>query len=512
MTGTVYLVGAGPGDPGLITIAGRDALARADVVFYDRLTHPSLLDHAPAEAERFFVGKESARHHVSQHDTNALMASHALAGRTVVRLKGGDPMVFGRGGEEAEYLRELGVPFVFVPGVTSAIAALAYAGIPITHRDAASSFAVVTGHERDDQRESGTRPAGEGEQRRRWDRIAHAADTLVFLMGVENLEKIRSQLIAHGRSADTPVALVQWGTWNRQRTVSGTLANIVDLVRAEGITAPAVTVVGDVVRWRDRLRWFDTRPLHGRRVVVTRAREQSSELSGRLREQGAEVIEHPVFAIAPPEDNGAAMRATINRLSEFDWVCFTSSNAVEAFFEELSKCALDARALSGIRFGVVGDATNAALVRCGIRPDFQPTRPVAEALADQLTDEFGRRILFPASAGAGSDLPEGLHSRGFSVTVVEAYRQLRLDRGSEELSARFRSGDIDAVAFASSNTVRWFSESISPVDVPASTRLVAIGPKTAEACRQYLRSPDRIADNATVESLTEAVLEAVGTV
>jgi len=301
--GTVYLIGAGPGDPKLITVGGAEALRLADVVVYDRLAHPKLLDHARADAERVYVGKQADRHAMKQEDINALLAGRAQEGKTVARLKGGDPFVFGRGGEEAEYLRERGVPFVVIPGVTSAVAAPAYAGIPVTHRDAASSFAVITGHERDDARESGTREPGQAEGRRRWDRIAHAADTLLFLMGVENLEEIAGQLQAHGRSPETPVALVRWGTWaGRQETLVGTLGDIVEKVRAAGFQAPAVTVVGEVVRLREKLRWFDAGPLAGKRIVVTRAREQASEFAEKLRARGAEPIEFPLIRIAPPSD------------------------------------------------------------------------------------------------------------------------------------------------------------------------------------------------------------------
>ena len=300
LPGTVYLVGAGPGDPGLLTLAGRDALTRADVVIYDRLAHPSLLQFAPLTAERIFVGKQSAKHFVKQEDTNDLMVQFARAGKIVVRLKGGDPFVFGRGGEEAEYLRERGIPFRIIPGITSAIAAPAYAGIPVTHRDAASSFAVITGHERADDRESGTRTAGEAEQRRRWDHIAQAADTLIFLMGVESLAENAQKLIENGRAPETPVALVQWGTWTKQRVVTGTLTSIADVAQAAGITAPAVTIVGEVVRYRESLRWFDTGPLFGKRILVTRAREQASALSDKLRMLGAEPIEFPTIRIVPP--------------------------------------------------------------------------------------------------------------------------------------------------------------------------------------------------------------------
>ena len=330
--GTAFLVGAGPGDPGLITVAGRDALASADVILYDRLAHPSLLNYCRADAEKIFVGKKSATHFVKQEDTNGIMAEAALAGKSVVRLKGGDPFVFGRGGEEAEYLRERGVPFVIIPGISSAIAAPAYAGIPVTHRDASSSFAVITGHERDDAKESGTRDGGAAEGRRRWDRIAWAADTLIFLMGVESLPEISARLIENGRAPETPVGLIQWGTWARQKVVAGTLADIVEIVRESGITAPAVTVIGEVVKYREALRWFDVGLLFGKRVLVTRAREQASALSDKLRSLGAEAIEFPTIRISPPDDDYAALEAALSSLDQYDWLVFTSANGVNHAF------------------------------------------------------------------------------------------------------------------------------------------------------------------------------------
>src|SRR3569833_3416132 len=307
-TGTVYLVGAGPGDPRLIAVGGAEALRRADIVVYDRLAHPSLLDYAPSNAEKVYVGKKADNHSMVQDDINDLLAKSALEGKTVVRLKGGAPFVFGRGGEEADFVRERGIPFVVIPGVTSAIAGAAYAGIPVTHRDASSSFAVITGHERDANGESGSREGGAAEQRRRWDRIANAADTLVFLMGVENLAEIVEQLICHGRSPETPISLTRWATWaGRQKTLTGTLSTICEMVKSNGFKAPAITVVGDVVSLRDKLRWFDIGPLAGKRIVVTRAREQASDLVEMLRNANAEPIEFPLIKTVAPSDGYEAL-------------------------------------------------------------------------------------------------------------------------------------------------------------------------------------------------------------
>lgn len=501
------MVGAGPGDPGLLTCAGRDALQNADVVVYDRLAHPDLLKLAKPAAETIFVGKESARHFVRQEDTNQILVDHARAGKTVVRLKGGDPMVFGRGGEEAEYLRENGIPFVIIPGVTSAIAALTYAGIPITHRDAASSFAVITGHERDDARESGSRDAGAGEQRRRWDRIAYAADTLVFLMGVENLAGIVENLLKEGRDSETPVALVQWGTWNRQRSVEGTLGTIVDIVRASGIKAPAVTVVGDVVRWRSKLQWFETRPLHGRKVVVTRARHQSSELVDALQQQGAIVREFPLFRIAPPTDAGVGLAGKVEQIGSFDWVIFTSVNAVDAVMEQLHAKGRDVRALAGVRVAAVGAATSQRLREQGLIADHVAPGTTSDSLGNSLPIEDGApcRIFLPQAREADSVLSDLLSQRGGQVVGAEAYRMERTDTDAGGLLDELANGEIDVVTFASSNTVRAFVDALGDTKLSEATRLVAIGPKTAQTVESLLRTPHAVAESATVASLAECV-------
>ncbi len=506
--GTVYLVGAGPGDPGLLTIAGRDALARADVVVYDRLAHPALLSYAPPNAERLFVGKASARHFVKQEDTNDLMADRALAGKTVVRLKGGDPFVFGRGGEEAEFLRARGVPFVIVPGVTSAIAAPAYAGIPVTHRDAASSFAVITGHERDDAKESGTRAGGAAEGRRRWDRIAWAADTLVFLMGVEALGEISARLIENGRDAATPVALVQWGTWTRQRVVTGTLADIVETVRAAGITAPAVTIIGEVVRFRDALRWFDVGPLFGKRILVTRARGQASALSDQLRALGAEPVEFPTIEIAPPADNFAALDAVLPQLAAYDWVIFTSANAVAYTFDRLSQAGLDARAFRSAQVAAIGPATADALQALGIRADWTPSEYVAEAVAAQFPDKnlTGKRILLPRATEARDVLPETWRASGATVDIVSAYQTALSAEGADDVRALLFANELDAVTFTSSSTVRNFAEALNGAALPPSVVIAAIGPVTSETCRELFRPPDIQASEYTIDGLVSALV------
>ncbi len=507
MTGTVFLVGAGPGDPGLLTLAGRDALAVAEVVFYDALVHPATLGHCSKACEKIFVGKRAEKHFVKQEDTNALIAEAALAGKTVVRLKGGDPMVFGRGGEECAYLQERGVPFVVVPGVTSAIAAPTYAGIPVTHRDAASSFAVITGHERGDRAESKSRDGGASESRRKWDRIAHAADTLLFLMGIESLSDISTKLIENGRDAQTPVAVVQWGTWPQQKVAVGTLETIAGEVTRLGITAPAVTVVGDVVRYRDTLRWFDNRPLSGQKVVVTRAREQASALSAKFRALGAEPIEFPTIKICPPEDSFAALESALEKLSEFDWIVFTSANGVGYFFERLGKKNKDARALGSAKVAAIGPATAEKLKEFGVLADFVPSEFVAEKVLEEFPEDVsGKRILIPRAAEARALLPETWRARGADVTVAPAYQTRPDATGADEIRQQLSTNSIDAITFASSSTVTNFVDAIGAESVPESVRLICIGPITAQTCRERLREPDSIAETYTLDGLLAALL------
>ena len=409
--GLVSLIGAGPGDPGLLTVRGRERLQTADVVVYDRLAHPSLLGYARPDAELVYVGKASAQHAMKQGDINALLIDRAKQGKSVARLKGGDPFVFGRGGEEAEECRAVGVPFEIVPGVTSAIAAPAYAGIPVTHRDMASSFAIVTGHERDDSRESGTRLPGEAEQRRNWANIARAGDTLIFLMGVEALPDIAARLQENGRDPQTPVALVQWGTWTRQQVVTGTLATIVDEVKRAGLTPPAVCVVGEVVKLREKLRWFDdpqTHPLFGKKIVVTRAREQASALSDLLRARGAEPLEFPAIEIARLDDY-AELDNALARLDTYRWMIVTSTNTVPVLAERLNALGHDARAFHATRIAAIGPATRDALhQRLGLRADYIPTEAVAEAILAEWPDAdvTGQRILLPRALEAREILPE----------------------------------------------------------------------------------------------------------
>jgi uroporphyrinogen III methyltransferase / synthase len=507
--GIVYLVGAGPGDPKLITLAGKEALERADVVVYDRLAHPRLLEFAPQSAERIFAGKMADRHTLTQDEINAVIAEHAAAGKTVVRLKGGDPFVFGRGAEEAEYLRERGISFVVVPGISSAIAAPAYAGIPVTHRDASSSFAVITGHERADSRESGDRAPGKAEQRRRWDKIAHAADTLIFLMGVESIDEIAARLIENGRSPETPVAMVRWGTWvGRQQSLTGELGNIAVRVLDAGFTAPAVTVVGEVVRLRERLRWWDNRPLCGKRIVVTRAREQVSALVDALEELGAEVIEFPTIRIEPPVDGYKALDLSLVDVGKYAWIVLASANAVDALFARLLTIGKDARALAHVKLAAVGPATEQRLWERGISADFTPSKFTGEDVGRELPDVGGEaQILIPAAADANDALPAILRQRGANVVVAPAY-QTAPDTGNvAEVRSRLDDKTIDAVTFTSSSTVKNFAAAFGPVPPSLSDVILAcIGPSTAQTAREiFQREPDLIANEHSIPGLVAAL-------
>lgn len=502
--GKVYLVGAGPGDPGLLTVRGREVLAHAEVLVYDRLVAPELVALAPPEAERIYAGKAPGQHTLSQAEINALLVARARAGRRVVRLKGGDPFVFGRGGEEAEALAAAGVPFEIVPGVTSAVAVPAYAGIPLTHRALASSFVVATGQEGE----------ARGPQPLAHERLADAADTLVFLMGVERLPAIVTALLAAGRAPSTPVAVIQAGTLPEQRTVVGTLADIVDRVRAAGLGPPAVTVVGEVVRLREQLRWFDTRPLFGRRVLVTRTREQASTLVELLRAAGARPIECPTIAIAPPPSY-AALDAALRELAAVErpaWVIFTSANAVAAVGARLAALGLDARVFGRAQLAAIGPATAEALRQLGLRADYAPGEALTEAiLADFRTRDLrGVYVFLPRADIAPPTLAEGLAALGAVVRSVVAYCT-RVPEGLAATARRLLAEEaIDIVCFTSSSTVRNLVAALDGDVTPlAAPTIACIGPVTAATAAQLGLRVDVVAREHTIPGLVAAVIEHV---
>jgi uroporphyrinogen III methyltransferase/synthase len=487
-SGCVFLVGAGPGDPGLATERAVECLRQADCVVYDRLANERLLAHARPDAERLYVGKEAGRHALRQEEINQLLVTKASEGKVVCRLKGGDPYVFGRGGEEAEACRAAGIPFVVVPGVTSAIAVPAYAGIPVTHRGVATSFAVVTGHEDPTKAQSGIR----------WEHLARGVDTLIFLMGVENLAQIVAQLRAHGRPAETPVALIRWGTLPRQETLVGTLDDIVAQVQQTGFRSPAVTVVGEVVRLREALRWFDTRPLFGLRVLVTRAREQASALVAQLEAQGAEAIEFPTIRLQP--------LAWEEDVAGYDWILFTSANGVRYFFERLRALGQDARAIGPARLGAIGPATAAALEGLSLRVDFVPDQFVAERVVEQFPeDPAGKRVLIPRARAAREVLPERLAERGARVRVLPVYENVPDTSAAEALRARLAEGGIDLVTFTSASTVRNLVEAIG-AQALAGVPAACIGPITAEAARAAGLCVEFVAAEHTIPGLVQAIV------
>jgi uroporphyrinogen III methyltransferase/synthase len=481
---TVYLVGAGPGDPGLLTRRGEELLHDAEVVVYDRLAARTLLELAPANAEFVDVGKAPGRAAMSQDDINALLVARGRDGKRVVRLKGGDPFVFGRGGEEAEACIAAGVPFEVVPGVTSAIAAPAYAGIPVTQRGVSTHVTIVTGHE----------DPAKGTDDTDWDALAKTGGTLVVLMGAGRVGDIAKALIAGGRDANTPVAAVRWGTRPEQRTTRATLATIAD---AE-IEPPSAIVVGDVAALD--LGWFERAPLFGRRVVVTRAREQASELRARLEALGAEVVELPVIAIEPVDFQVPALR-------QIDWIVFTSTNGVDAFFDRgLAPAKLDARALGGVEIAAIGPGTARALERRGIRPDLVPARFVAESLLDAFPQGNGR-VLIARAEVARDVLPDGLRAKGYDVEVLPVYRTVVAEPDPVALEL-VRAGTVDACTFTSSSTVENFCDAVGPLPAPPPL-VVSIGPVTSETARARGLRVDVEAEPHTIDGVVEALLQAL---
>ena len=504
MSGKVFLVGAGPGDPRLLTVGAMNCLREADVVVYDHLADESILAHVPYGAERIYVGKQSCKHTMRQEDINVLLADKADEGKTVVRLKGGDPFVFGRGGEEALVLLERGVPFEVLPGVTSAISVPAYAGIPVTHRGVAVSFAVITGHEDPTKSESHIR----------WEHLATGVDTLVFLMGVANLPVITKNLINNGRPADTPAAIIRWGTRADQETFVTTVGEAAEMVQRDGIRPPAIFIVGDVVRLREQLRWFDRadiRPLHGKRILVTRARAQASALTEKLTALGASCIETPVIRITPPADAYAALDHAIGELHSYHWVIFTSVNGVEHFFARLAHAEKDTRALGYAKVAAIGSATAEALRAYGIHADLVPQEFRAEAVVDGLKDILPprARILLPRAQEARDVLPESLRAHGAAVDVAAAYETVPELSGGAEIAARLTNGEIDFVTFTSSSTVKNLVQQIGNITPLQQTKIACIGPVTADTARNFALEPDIVAETYTIDGLVNAIKEYV---
>jgi uroporphyrinogen III methyltransferase / synthase len=489
-TGRVYIVGAGPGDPELLTLKGRRVLGLASVVLYDHLANDALLKFAPASAERLYVGKKRSEHVFSQEEICALLIGRARRGRTVVRLKGGDPYIFGRGGEEAEALADAGIPFEVVPGVTAALGIAAYAGTPLTHRDHTSAVTFVTGHH---------------VPHIDWDKVG-ASETLVVFMGLTHLRDIAREIIARGRSPETPAMAVRWATRPDQQTIAGTLADLADRVERAGMKPPATVVIGEVVRLREKLNWFERLPLFGTRIAITRAPGQAPELRGKLESLGADVVELPVISLEPPA-NPAPLDTAIARLAEYDWLIFTSANGVRFFMDRLDRSAHDLRSL-GARICAIGPATRRAVEDLHLKVDLMPHEYVAEALVSAFAelDVHGRRILLPRAAVARDVIPVELARLGADVDVVEAYRNVPPADAAERVRAVFSGGRRPAwITFTSSSTVNNFIEIAGPGALEG-VGAASIGPVTSATLRAHGIEPAAEAREFTIDGLIAAIL------
>ncbi len=480
--GFVSLIGAGPGDPGLLTIRAAKAIGCAEAVLYDHLVHPDVLAHASSGAEIIYTGKQGGTDYISQKDLTSLMLDRARTGKRVARIKGGDPFIFGRGGEEALACAEAGIAFEVIPGVSSAHACPAYAGIPLTHRDLASHVTFVTGHE-------GAGKEGAGVD---WNAIANTGGTLCFLMGMKNLPDIAGRLVGGGLPPDTPAAAVEWGTYPRQRTVTSKLSGIAAECAKAGLGAPAVVVVGKVAALREKLAWFEKKPLFGLRVLVTRPEGQAAEISGMLSDAGAEPVHIPLIRIAGPA-NPSKLRDALSRLQEFDFVLFTSVNAVDHFFGHMREMGFDSRSLCGVRVAAIGPVTASALEERGILPDLKPAEFTSDALVSELSsaaDLKGKSILLPRSSAAPQGLRDSLAALGAAVEEVEAYRTLSAEPGPEALE---KAGNrIDASVFMSSSAAEALASGGCSAAIRAlvsASRIFSIGPETSGTLRRLGYGP-----------------------
>lgn len=503
--GKVYLVGAGPGDPGLITIRGRYLLERAEVVVYDYLAGSKLLKFVPKDAQLVYAGKRGGvKHTHTQEEINQMLVDFARQGKVIVRLKGGDPFIFGRGGEELEVLAKNNVAFEVVPGVTSATAAATYAGIPITHRGYTASVAFLTGHE------DPTKPNSNID----WAKIATGIGTIVVYMGIKNLPTIVKNLIDNGRSAQTPVAVVRWASTPEQRSVVGTLETIADIVKEADIKPPALIVIGEVVNLRNTIDWFEKRPLFGKRIIVTRTREQASELVARLEEAGSSCYECSTINIMPV-DSYDVLDGELERIEEYHWILFTSLNAVKYFFERLYSKGMDARDLKGPDIGVVGKSTADLLLTYGVNADLIPPTFTGEGLAESLLDQGveGRNILLPRARTGREILPETLRGAGAQVTIAPIYQNVPPQGRKDELREELESGKVDMVTFTSSSTVRNFLTMVDAGDqaelesLMQGVKIAAIGPITAKTVTDSGLHVDIQPEEYTIPEMVQAIVD-----
>lgn len=496
----MFLVGAGPGDPGLITVKGLEKIRSADVIVYDYLANGELIQEARPEAELVYVGKKGRDHTVEQIDINELLLRKAHEGKTVVRLKGGDPYVFGRGGEEAQELHAAGIPFEVVPGVSSAVAAPAYAGIPVTHRDHASMVTFITGHEDPAKEESAID----------WDVLARNPGTLVFLMGVKNLPTISASLIKAGKSPETPAALIRWGTTPQQVVVVSSLAELPAEAERRGMKAPAVLIVGSVALLRDSLAWFENKPLFGKRILITRSREQSVKMAGKISEQGGVPVLFPTIRILPPADYGELDKAVAG-IGTYDWIIFTSVNGVEKFFERFFQIKQDIRDMAGPRLGAIGPVTAAALRKLGLKVELLAKEFVAEGVLEVLSrhEVEGKRFLIPRAEKAREILPEGISNMGGHVEVVTVYRTgLPDDADVARILTMLARRELDAVTFTSSSTVTHFVQLMGTTGFSRlmdGVTVASIGPVTSQTIRDFGLPVTVEAAEYTIEGLVSAM-------
>ena len=497
--GIVYIIGSGPGDPGLITVKAAECIGRSDVIVYDYLMGREILRHARSDARLIYVGKKGGDHTMSQERINQILVDEARAGNCVARIKGGDPFVFGRGGEEAQVLHRYGVSFEIIPGVTSAIAVPAYAGIPLTHRTITSTAAFVTGHEDPTKEESDID----------WDAIA-AIGTIVFLMGVKNLPTIVTKLVEKWRDPRTRVALIRWGTTPAQETLTGTLETIVALVEERKFRPPAIFVVGDVAGLREELQWFEKKPLFGKTVVMTRPEAQSAAFAQLLYETGARVVSFPTIKIVPPGDYTPLDRA-IEHIDTYDWIILTSVNGVRSFFDRLYHLGKDARSLAGVRLCAIGPATAKTVERHGIRVDLVPESYISESVvsAFKTAGGAGRKVLLPRAEIARDIIPESLTAMGAHCDVITAYQTVPSGMTAEDFHMLTGTGTVDIITFTSPSTVDNFIDMIGKENIPGDALIACIGPVTKEAAEAAGLTVHIMATSYTVEGMMDAMIDYV---
>ncbi len=499
--GIVYLIGAGPGDPGLLTVKAKEILECADVLIYDYLANKEFLAYCKEGAEILYVGKKGGDHTLPQDKINELIVKKAKEGKVIARLKGGDPYVFGRGGEEAEELVEAGIKFEVVPGITAGVAAAAYAGIPVTHRDFTTSVCFITGHEDPTKEKSG----------HNWEVYAKSNSTLVFYMGVKNLPMIADNLMKNGRDPETPVALVRWGTRPTQQSFVSTLENVAEESANRKFKAPSIIIVGGVCSLHDKLGWFEKKPLLGKGVVVTRAREQASGLVSDLGKLGASVFEFPTINIEPMADY-APVQKEITNLSKWDWLIFTSVNGVKHFFLQLDAAGLDARAFAGTEIAAIGPATAQALVEKGIKPDFVPEKYIAEGVVAGLLERGvkGKSVLIPRALIAREVLPQELEKAGAKVQILPVYETGLSENDPGPIVEALEAGKIDYVTFTSSSTVENFFNLIEPEQFHKykdTVKIACIGPITTKTLEGFGFEPDIQPEDYTIPALVDELVK-----